>query len=413
MTLLLDLVFLSLRVLKRWTTSSICLVLLVALSCTGAALVRAATQAAPELGTEASAVPEDAGLILLGRSWPGSERDSVSASRVLSLAETLSYLECRVSPVFIYGEDEEQRISIGGNDYYIRAGLMGVGSEYPQIAGSALEVVRGRFFDAAEADSGARVAVIGSSIASLVDELVVEPMPTEIVVQGVAYTVVGVVADGPGYFAQHEQIRVSERLILPYRTLVDDVAASSSYAPDFRAVAYRRPSSITIEFIDKVVNDWLAQSDLSGRWFISHLRSLSSAGASGIAVIPSTRGSMSGSAVLVWVIVFTALPAALLGRIRMTERVGELELWRVTGASPLHLSLIAVMETSVLVRLGFASGVALTLLLLRPLIEGLTGLELTVYGSLCLSFVTASVSLLASMVGAIEAVLRSEHVRRM
>jgi ABC-type antimicrobial peptide transport system permease subunit len=415
MALLLDLVVLSFRGLKRWTVPSVYLVLLVALSSAGGVALLGATQASPELSADVDAVSEeeDVGLIWLGRSWPGSERDAMSSGRVSSLVEVLRYLGCSVSPVIVYGEDAEKRISIGGNDYYVRTGLMGVDSEYLQVAGPALEVVRGRFFDVAEIDSDARVAVIGSSIASLANESLGESLPTEITVDGIAYAVVGVVADGLGYFSQDEKMRVSERIILPYTTLAGDVAALSHYALDLRAVVYKRPSSITSDFIDKVINDWLAQSDLSGRRFVSHLRSLSLAGSDATAVIRDARARVSAFVVPLWVVLFAALPAALLGYIRISERADELELMSATGASPLHLSLIAAMESFALVCLGGSVGMTLSLLLLLPFIGGITGLELAVDSSLRLSLVTALVSLLSAVAGGLGVIRHLGTYRRM
>ena len=124
---------------------------------------------------------------------------------------------------------------------------MGVGSDYARIMGSVLQVVDGRFFDEGEVDSSIRVAVLGTSLVSLMHESQDSALPRQISIEGIGYEVIGVVAEGPGQRSRYDEMSVAGRIILPYTTLVEHAAALSGDRPVLSAVAYRHPKSVTAE----------------------------------------------------------------------------------------------------------------------------------------------------------------------
>ena len=114
MALLLDLALLSYRGLIRRPVISACLLLAVAFSCIGATLLIDGIHAVAGLSTSDTDSEDDAGFLRLGRAWPGIEQpEMVSTGRLSPLIEMLRRLGCSVSPVFIYGEDDEKHVQHG------------------------------------------------------------------------------------------------------------------------------------------------------------------------------------------------------------------------------------------------------------------------------------------------------------
>lgn len=348
---------------------TLCLVSLTVLSTLGGLILFHAFHVAPALSSDPGAETTSAvGLIRLGRSWGGSGREAIDDGSISSLIEMLKRLGCQVSPVFVYGEDEEKRVSIGLTDYYVRSGFMGVSSDYAEIAGSSLEVIEGRFFDSDEVDSVTRVAVVGSSIGSLVHESAGSHLPAQLSIAGIEYEVVGVVAAGPEFRSRRGDVTGDEAVILPYTTLVEDVVGTADYRLDLYAVVYKRSESVTAEFIDRVINDWLRQADLISSRYVSHFYSqpLDPAG------VHTAPMSLAGSiALLVWAAVFAVLPAVALGYLRMSQRAGEMRLMSMVGASPLYLAAQVALETLALTLLGSMVGLALSFPIVPPTLESL------------------------------------------
>ncbi len=368
--MLLDLVSLSYKNLKRWPVLSVCLAVLVVLSTLGGLMLLNALQTMRTFGIDpAGAAAETSGLIHLGRSWRGSGHEAISDSRISTLLEMLQRFGCQVSPVFIYGEGAEKRVSIGESDYYARQGFIGVSSDYVEIARSSLlELVEGRFFDAAEVDSLARVAVVGSSIASLVHESVGLHLPAPIYIDGIEYEVVGVVAAVQDSRSRLRDLSLDEAIILPYTTLVQDMPTTADYRLDLYAIAYRRSKSVTAEFVDRVINDWLRQAGLIGGRYVTRFYSepLDSA-----VEHPSSLGLIGSIALFAWIAVFAALPAAAFGYLSSSRRVGVLRVMSQVGATPLHLAAQVAMENFAVTFAGAIAGLALSCLFVQPSVESL------------------------------------------
>jgi hypothetical protein len=406
MALLLDLAKLSYRGLMRRPAISLCLLLSVTLSCVGATLLTDGIHAVARLSTPNTDPQDDAGFLRLGRAWPGiAEPEMVSTGRLSPLIEMLRHLGCSVSPVFIYGEDEEKHVLHGMSDYYIRSGLLGVGSDYARIMGSVLQVVDGRFFDEGEVDSSIRVAVLGVSLVSLMRESQDSALPWQILIEGIGYEVIGVVAEGPGQRSRHDEMSVAGRIILPYTTLAEHAALMRRGRPALSAVAYRRPGSITDEFVDRVINDWLRENDLLEGRFVSHVTSLALTGPEDAA---GRQGSSLSVAVYMWIILFAIVSGAVLGYIRMADRVGELELLRTVGASPLHLTFHIALESLSLAFLGSAIGAVASTLMVRPLVMSVAGLDYPPEGGLRLRFLIMALTFVSSTAGSV----RSAKSRR-
>lgn len=403
MAMFLDLVRLSYQSLRRWHRSSALVVSLAALSTVGGLILLGVLQTSSILNNPAAQPAEGASLIRLGRSWSGSEREVVSEGHISSLTEVLQRLGCKVSPVFVYGDEEEKQLSIGESEYYIRSGLIGVSSDYLDVVSPVVEVVEGRFFDAAEVNSAARVAVVGNSTASLMHESAGSNLPAQFQIAGVAYEVIGIVAEGPGLRSRYGDISIDERIIFPYTTLVEDLAAFSDYRLELDAIVYRRSDSISSEFIDRLINDWLRQTSLVGDRYVSHFRSQPfSASARPTASLSLT----SLFVLLAWIILFSAMPAAILGYLRTSERAEELRLLLAVGASPLHLTLQIALETLVLTFTGAAVGLLLTRFLVQPVFAGLSGLALSVQGGFKLAFLTGLAWFLACNAGSLRFLVR-------
>lgn len=399
MALLLDLACLSYRGLMRRSAMPVCLLLAVVLSVVGGTVLIDGIHSAPVQDVSTPGLQGFAGLLRLGKAWPGIEQpEMVSTGRLSSLAEMLTYLGCSVSPVFICGEDEEQHVQLETSDFYIRSGLMGVGADYGEIVGSALQVVDGRFFDNGEVDSAIRVAVIGTSLAALMHEPQSSTVSRHIAVEGASYEVIGVVAEGPGYRSRYEDMSLAERIILPYTTLADHAAASSDRQLDLRAVVYRHPESITGEFVDRVINDWLRRNDLLDGRFVSHVRSLPLT-ATGTAV--DGRDSAMPGGVYAWIALFVAASTATLGYLRMADRIRELELMRTVGASPLHLLLQIGLESLFLVIPGTVVGVLVSTLVVRPVLQSLAGVMPASEASLRFWLAVMAVGFVSSAAGSI------------
>lgn len=399
MALLLDLALLSYRGLLRRPVIPVCLLLAVALSCVGATVLMDGIHAVAGLSTQSPNPQDDAGFLRLGRAWPGTEQpEMVSTGRLSPLIEMLRHLGCSVSPVFIYGEDNEKHVQHGLSDYYIRSGFMGVGSDYARIMDAVLQVVDGRFFDEGEVDSSMRVAVLGTSLVSLVHESQDFALPRQISIEGIGYEVIGVVAEGPGQRSRHDEMSAAGRIILPYTTLAEHAAGLSGDWPTLSAVAYRHPQSVTGEFVDRVINEWLRENDLLEGRFVSHVTSLSLTGPEGSA---RKQGPPLSVVVYVWIALFAVASGAVLGYIRMADRAGELELARTFGASPRQLALQIGLESLLLVCLGSTIGVLMSSLVARPLLVSLAGLDLAPVSGLRLSLLITTLAFLSSTAGSV------------
>lgn len=399
MALLLDLALLSYRGLLRRPVACVCMLVAVALSCVGATVLMDGIHAVTGLSAPDADPQDDAGFLRLGRAWPGIEQpEMVSTGRLSPLIEMLRHLGCSVSPVFIYGEDNEKHVQHGLSDYYIRSGFMGVGSDYARIMDSVLQVIDGRFFDEGEVDSSLRVAVLGTSLVSLMHEPQDFALPRQISIEGISYEVIGVVAEGSGQRSRYDEMSVAGRIILPYTTLAEHAAALFGDRPALSAVAYRHPRSVTGEFVDRVINEWLRENDLLEGRFVSHVTSLSLTGPEGAA---RKQGSPLSAAVYVWIVLFAVVSGAVLGYIRMADRVGELALARTVGASPLHLTLQIGIESLLLAFLGSTLGVLVSTLVARPLLVSLAGLDLAPVGGLRLWLLTMTLAFLSSFAGSV------------
>jgi hypothetical protein len=158
-------------------------------------------------------------------------------------------------------------------------------------------------------------------------------------------------------------------------------------------------------FVDRVINDWLRENDLLEGRFVSHVTSLALTGPEDAA---GRQGSSLSVAVYMWIILFAIVSGAVLGYIRMADRVGELELLRTVGASPLHLTFHIALESLSLAFLGSAIGAVASTLMVRPLVMSVAGLDYPPEGGLRLRFLIMALTFVSSTAGSV----RSAKSRR-
>ena len=248
-----------------------------------------------------------------------------------------------------------QTVVANGKEDAIR--IIGTGSQYPPLF--AREVAAGRFFDDAEVDSSARVAVITKKV---VDSLFPDtyPLGQTLRIGSVRFTVIGLMEEQGGDFGPPGQ-DLDDMIFIPISTAQTRLSGE-------RVISGDRPiTNIVIAARDSSRVDLVAQQV---RQTLREERRISFRGEDDFQVI--TQGDLLNSftsvtALLTVFLGFIAGISLLVGGIgimnimlvTVTERTREIGLRKAVGAQRRDIMLQFLVEAVVLALLGGAIGVLL------------------------------------------------------
>ena len=291
------------------------------------------------------------GSATAGRGPGGAPANKLTLQNANEIKSKLS-TEADVSPVVLKASTiQYQGKSVKGSDVF------GVLSNYPVVI-SSLTLSDGRFFDAAEANSGRRVAVIGVTVYNDLFPNGASSLNKEIAIGDLKYKVVGLLTKRGSAFGQDQDNTVLIPLSSAQRQFginnVNFIYVSAKSSDQVQEVV---ASVKTILLKHMTSDDFTVQDQEQTLSTINQVTGVLTAGLGGIAAISLLVGGIGIMNIML---------------VSVTERTREIGLRKALGARPQDIRNQFLIEALTLSGLGGIIGIVLGILIslaITPVIQ--------------------------------------------
>lgn len=237
----------------------------------------------------------------------------------------------------------------------VQARVVGTTAEYDETSNLTVEL--GRFFDALEYQSAARVAIVGEAVA---EELFgrLNPVGRTIRVNSQRLTVIGVMQHRDGGFGADPNLQIYVPLSTSYRSLFNARAVASNrdtVTSIIVSVAEAEDIPRAKDLMTRVLRDMhdLALDD-EDDFIIFDQQQLLEAASTITGILTVMLGAIAGVSLLVG-----GIGIMNISLVSVTERTREIGLRKALGARRSHIMQQFLIETTVLSTIGGALGVTL------------------------------------------------------